>query len=428
MLNAGQQKAADEFFRFLFSDAKEFDIRGPGGVGKTWLMGHFIDTVLPQYEEQCALMGVSPTITDVEMTATTNKAAEVLSLVTKQHVPTIHSFLSLKVANDFKTGETKLTRRNEWKVKENTLVFIDEASMIDSKLYFEIHAALGHQSKIVYIGDRCQLPPVMERVSPVYRNSMSHVELTENVRAANQPALLDLCQQFRETTLNGQFLPIQAVPGVIDHVNEIGLQQEIDRMFSSQNLRDRILCYTNDRVRMYNEYIREIRGLPEQIVAGERLVNNSTYISKDFVLGTDVEVEVVRTGDSSFLDLPLDLEPLEFRVIHVARDNWGRTRPLNVPTNPDYYHEVMKFVASKKAWDVHYRLKEEFADLRPRDTGTVYKAQGSTYETVIIDLDDIGSSNNPQHVAHMLYVAVSRPKSRIILFGELPDKYGGPVQ
>ena len=38
-LNAEQQAAADGFFAFLFNDEKEINLRGPGGVGKTYLMG-----------------------------------------------------------------------------------------------------------------------------------------------------------------------------------------------------------------------------------------------------------------------------------------------------------------------------------------------------------------------------------------------------
>ena len=78
-LNQGQQEGADAFFRFLFDDNKQhLIITGPGGVGKTYLMGHLIDTIIPTYHQTCALMNVPVKYTSVHMTATTNKAAEVL--------------------------------------------------------------------------------------------------------------------------------------------------------------------------------------------------------------------------------------------------------------------------------------------------------------------------------------------------------------
>ena len=55
----------------------------------------------------------------------------------------------------------------------------------------------------------------------------------------------------------------------------------------------------------------------------------------------------------------------------------------------------------------------------------MHKSQGSTYDTVFIDLENIGSCRNPDQVARMLYVAVSRARNRIFLFGKLPTKYGG---
>ena len=74
-LNQGQQAAADGFFSFLFSTNSQMIISGPGGVGKTYLMGHMIDRVMPEYFNTCTLMGIKPEYDGVVMTATTNKAA-----------------------------------------------------------------------------------------------------------------------------------------------------------------------------------------------------------------------------------------------------------------------------------------------------------------------------------------------------------------
>jgi exodeoxyribonuclease-5 len=72
-------------------------------------------------------------------------------------------------------------------------------------------------------------------------------------------------------------------------------------------------------------------------------------------------------------------------------------------------------------------LKNQFPDLRARDSQTVHKSQGSTYETVIIDLSNLSTCHLPKLVARLLYVAVSRAKTRVILFGTLAQKYGGVI-
>lgn len=426
-LNEGQQNAADEFLQFLFTDELEFDIRGPGGVGKTFLMRHLIDVVIPNYFEQCQLMNIEPRFENVEMTATTNKAAEVLSESIRRPVGTIHSFLCLKVKNDYKTGEVKLTRRNDWQPKEKTIFFIDEGSMIDSGLYYQIHAAAGPGCKIVYVGDHCQLPPVQERISPIYKNNIRKATLTENVRAADQPALLAVCDQLRSTTQSLDFQPIQIVSGVIDYVDDDGLKAELDQRFAQQNMDDRILCYTNEKVRLFNDYIRGLRNLPAQVTQGEILVNTTAYITRDVTLPVEAEVEVLSTGKTEEIEFA-DGCKLLVRNINIGRPNQrGQGMPIKVAEDPEYFHELKKYFAREKNWADYFALSERYPDLRPRDASTVYKAQGSTYDTVIIDLDDISTCNNPKQVAHMLYVALSRPRTRAVLYGELAPQYGGLI-
>jgi exodeoxyribonuclease V len=425
-LNEGQQAAADAFLEFLFTGTKEFNIKGPGGVGKTFLMGYLINKILPRYEEQCKIMGIPVMFETVVMTATTNKAAEALSQATGNDTSTIHSFLALKTQNDYKTGEVKLKRRNDWVTHSNKIVVIDEGSMIDSQLYYEIHAALDDTCRIIYVGDHCQLPPVMEKISPIYKSKMTSCRLTENVRAAAQPDLLALCEQFRDTTQTLDFKPIQTVPGVIDHMNNDQIQAEIASMFSQQNRTDRILCYTNERVQQFNDHIRQLRGLPDRFVAGELLINNNAFVNKKFILTSEKEVEIVSANQTTRMIKLQDNSELEAYDVTI-RFNTNVTAEVTIPVDREHIQELKKYYGKQKMWATYFELMEGMPDLRQRDAGTVYKAQGSTYDTVIIDLADITTSNNPRQVAHMLYVAVSRPRNRIILFGDLPAKYGSVI-
>ena len=43
-------------------------------------LARLIDKIIPEYFQSCKLIGIPPLFDSVEMTATTNKAAEVLSL------------------------------------------------------------------------------------------------------------------------------------------------------------------------------------------------------------------------------------------------------------------------------------------------------------------------------------------------------------
>ena len=134
-LNQGQKHAADKFFKFLFSQDQEFIISGPAGVGKTYLMNYIIDNAIPRYDEMCKLVGITPEFTTMMMTATTNKAAEVLSHATKRPTSTVHSFFNLTVKDDYQTGQTILKRTDKWQIHRNIIIFIDEYSMIDTELW-----------------------------------------------------------------------------------------------------------------------------------------------------------------------------------------------------------------------------------------------------------------------------------------------------
>ena len=130
-LNQGQKEAAEAFFEFLFDpNANGFIVSGPAGVGKTYWMGYIIDIIMPRYLETCKLIGIDPDYEGVTMTATTNKAAEVLEHATGRTTQTIHSFLNLTIYEDYENGNTKLNKNpRTWVVHSNKIIFIDECSI-----------------------------------------------------------------------------------------------------------------------------------------------------------------------------------------------------------------------------------------------------------------------------------------------------------
>ena len=85
----------------------------------------------------------------------------------------------------------------------------------------------------------------------------------------------------------------------------------------------------------------------------------------------------------------------------------------------------MKYFAKQKDWIHYFYVKDTFLDLRPKDASTVHKAQGSTYETVYIDLGDLSTCRIPDMAARLLYVAFTRASNRIVLYGKLKEKFGG---
>lgn len=428
-LNQEQQTAADGFFSFLFNDEKEMGITGPGGTGKTHLMGVMIDKIIPEYFQSCKLIDIPPLFDSVEMTATTNKAAEVLSLAAGKPTSTVQSFLNLKVQEDYNTGQSKLTKTRNWMVHERKILFVDEGSMTDTPLYNMVHE--GTQGcKIVWVGDHCQMAPVMEPISPIYRVPMTIYHLTQPMRT-NIPELHVLNQQLRTTVETGEFKPIQIVPGIIDWYTDQQMELAIQSHFSQQTLDARILAYTNKRVVEYNDHVRSLRNLPDEFTVGEQLINNTAIPLRRYMLSVEEEVEIlsikpktVALWIDNFEGQDVEIEVYECDI----RNRLGMTfTDVKLPKDRAHFTAILKWLSSRKNWSRYYDLKKQVLDLRQRDGSTVYKAQGSSLDTVFIDVTNISTCHNPSQAARMLYVAASRARKHVIFYGELAQKYGGLI-
>lgn len=429
-LTPDQQKAADAFFDFLLKDDPIFVLSGGAGVGKTFLMRYLSNDLMFNYEQSCKLMDIPQLYRDIHYTATTNKAAEVLENAVGKEVSTIHSFLGLRVRDDYKTGKTILTETNGSNTYSNIILFIDESSMIDQALLNQILKRVTN-SKIVFVGDKAQLAPVGDIISPVYTNvdPDNFIHLTQSVRNANSPALMNLCAQLRTTVETGEFFQIENVPGSIEYLDDDQMQKKLKEHFLQENDQARILCYTNSRVAAYNEYIRKIRGLPPEITTGDNLVVAQTYTKGKLVLNVEREVTVItvdsKIQSAGFEDFTPDGKEITYRNVVIASKFSGARFEVAVPTDMEQVKETIKKLGRKKMWAEYFQLKNKYADLRGKEACTVYKSQGSTYDTVFIDIGNIGTSRDAEQVARMLFVGASRATTKVYLYGQLPPKYTG---
>lgn len=420
-LNDDQRAAFLDVLKFINDpDRKEHRVSGGAGTGKSFFISKVVDDILRHTDDKCPL-------TSVAVTATTNKAAAVLAdaMPHRRHdIGTIYSFMNLRVSENYNTGEQKVVPTKMWCVHDNTLIIIDEASMVNSKLKKFIEQGTTKNCKILYVGDKYQLAPVKESLSPVYANKYSESMLLQPVRNAEQPALMELCEQARDTVITGKFHKIKEVPGVIDFVDGNQLQGILEREYHIEDPKKRVLCYTNQRVIQYNTHIRGLRGYGDLPHVGEILSNNSAaeLVDKNRMY-TDQLVEVLKVG-----------EPYDNAHVIAGHNIPCVDLELRDPSSMSYYEvtifvepedraNVLKYFANNKIWDKYFRTRNQFPDLRSVASSTTHKAQGSTYDSVVVDLADIGKSTNKEQTARMQYVALSRPKQRIYIRGELPERY-----
>lgn len=432
-LNSDQTEAAKEILQFLFSKNKELIISGSAGTGKTFLMQYIIKDLLDSYKTMCKTMSIEYTDYTIYLTATTNKASKVLGENIDKDTCTIYSLLNLTVRNNYSNGKQILIKNNNNNANKkpfmNSLIFIDECSMIDSNLYKHIYddlLAKDNNNKIIYIGDVNQLPPVDEAISPVFSKDIPTVYLTEQMRNNAIPNLMKLSEQFKQTVQNGIFNPIKADSKNIIHLSGKDFSKKIEEYFIKNTTDSKILAYTNDYVNKYNTYIRNSLHYPKNFIENEIVIVNTPYLltttNGKLSLYAELEMRIVEVLPKT----KLEYGSYSLECFTYLSDQTGKTQ-LHSPVNIDEYYSLLKTISKKKDWDSYFYFKDNIIDIRPSYASTVHKSQGSTYDNVFIDLNDIGKHWKNNEVARMLYVAFTRAKYNIFLRGTLPLKYGGDV-
>jgi len=417
-LTEDQEKANVAFTDFLLDKEQNFlVISGSAGTGKSTLVRHLLDTLHARMQLFSLLLADDENHQlDICVAATTNKAASVLADFLGYDVSTVHNKLGLVPRPNYTTGETDFIKGRNHQIIHNTLFIIDEASFISNSLFEDIKSSTVN-CKIVLIGDQYQLAPVKQKIPIMNNPAFTRVSLNQIMRHGG--AIAEAGARFKETVETGIFTPIVPNGEDILHVDGPTFQQMIDEEFTHPEYtpeKARILAWTNSRVNQYNAHIREINGLDEHPTAGETLITNKPIISNkgQTLYCTDSLVKIEYTGYSCAQ------QGVMGRYIAIKGIN-----EAFLPDNQIDTMHLLKSLAKEKKWPNYFAIKQEWLDLRPIFASTVHKSQGSTYDTVYIDLTDIGKCNIASDVARLLYVAITRASKKVVLYGQLPLRYRG---
>lgn len=425
ILTPDQQKAYDQFQGFLLSDQTEFHLFGAAGCGKTFLVRHFLTKGLEDYSNTCKLIGKEPyEFWDIYLTATTNKALEVLQQGFQNqsyNIETIYSAFNVVVKNDYKTGKSRLCLKNPKFKLIDALVFVDECSMLPEKM-LDIMRKHSTNCKFVFIGDSYQLAPVDEQPHWDNTPNLTTARLYTPVRNQGKQALVDLCSQLRTTVETLDFKPIKLVPGVIEHLDDAQAMQWISNTDYSKN---RILSYTNSKSLKYIELIKQQKGITDRVKVGEIYINNSHFANGNdsFYPEELIKVKEIMSKTEILKIIPgVTLKVFIVSVQSVSSPH--KSSLVFIPENVLEYTKVMRILVEKEEWKEYFRLAEQILDLRSPYACTIHKAQGNTYEEVLIDCGSFKVCEDPLIAARLLYVAVSRAQNKVLFYGKLPKKYG----
>lgn len=127
---------------WCLKDSAPCIITGGAGTGKTTVVQTLIDCYSQHYP-----------VSNVLLVAPTGKASRRLAEKTGLPASTIHKALR-------KTPEDNFVFYSEYNPLPHRLIIVDESSMIDTALMFDLLGAVSPTSKIIFIGDHNQLYPV----------------------------------------------------------------------------------------------------------------------------------------------------------------------------------------------------------------------------------------------------------------------------
>lgn len=408
-LTLDQQNAYDMFIALVLSPTEQvLVIEGYSGTGKSTLVQHIFDN-LPSLIKMIDALNLYHLPTDILLTATTNKAAENLFAISGEPVVTIHSALSMRVHNDFKTKKSSLIRRFDAELIENKIIFIEEGSKLDNYLLNGIFEYTKN-CKYVIMGDPAQLLDIKSSNAPAFLANFPTAKLTQVMR--NSGEILRVATQFREMVSTKEMPVIELDNQSLVHLNQDDFLAAAEAEFSRSDWKpndSRILAYTNNRVDEYNKYLSDkLSGNPE-LKVGDYAVNNKFITnSKNCSFKTDQVVHITAVSP--------DYEVYGMTGKWYELDNKASFFMPNVRTHKAL---ALKLAHAGDQQHNYHEILNSWIDLRSLYASTVDKSQGSTYGSVFIDLNDIGRVGNRDRLARMLYVAISRAQHKVVFTGDI---------
>lgn len=428
----------NKFIKFLVDEeAAEFYLTGVAGTGKT--------TNLSELVEYCLTNNI-----DHVVSAYTHKACGVLSskLPKKAVVCTLHSFLAKRPGVNSNANKLEhVDVSSQFDIPDETKVlFIDEFSMVGERDFVTI-ADLQYdedgniKTKVVYIGDPNQLPPVKD-MAVIEPKGDYWVKLTKVHRQASDNQLIDNLLALNDY-INGE----EAVP-LVEHDNLVrGV--DIVKLYKNCNTTKLMLAYTNAKVEELNA---EVQGRTVPLVGD--IVFSPTN-RKEYTLVEVVDkIGGIVTINGDLLELGTKYKTLETLheipevKFYTVVDIIGNEAPLACVFGHAAFLQVQQQLANEavkinkeiltkynidakewsknnwsdplakargKAWGKYLAFKSVVHCLDFNHAMTVHKSQGSTYENVFIDTEDLSKCANKDYTMYLklLYVAISRASSTV---------------
>lgn len=423
-----QQKALvflDQFLDdVLQGGIPSVSLNGYAGVGKTWLVAHWVARALEK----------APGLRIV-ITAPTNKAVDVLRAKCGHlnvDFRTLDSFLGFKVKRD---DDWKMKRSRNTKATDKDhvdILVVDEGSMVKDEYFQEVR----HMSvPVVYVGDPAQLQPIGEECSPALSQERS-IRMVEPTRQAADSPIHKLADFLRHKVEDGGNFSLHDLRSLTTGDKRVtftslrNVHNWADAALD-KGMDCRILAFTNACVNEHNAIMHR-RRYPHNPLFGEgelALVNEAFEYDDETLLCNGELLRVVSCQEVEPIcdvrtfevqaqklrsNLQVDGETFdEVLTLHVALDAEHALRVHRDLTNRIYEARREGRMRESDELLEQRRPLNKLAPLRHSYSNTIHKSQGSTYDIAICDFPDIYRSKEMR--ARLFYVGVTRPSEFLVM-------------
>ena len=397
----------------------------------------------------------------VVVSAPTHKAKKVVMNMTGKDGQTLHSLLGLRPDVDldnFNPNDPKFNPIAIPKITDYNFVIIDEASMINQELYdLIIEKTNDSKTKVLYMGDPAQIPPVGEKESVVFMQDQTKEfhQLTKIERQSDTNPLAFVYDALRNNLnrLDGGFQRVTNMnelgEGVAFTIDKREFRREILDKYSSTDFKKdtdfaKVIAWRNETVMLSNKVIRtELFGKKTDVVEvndilmGYRSVSseNQRYNiienSADYRVVDKTGLEENQYGIQGYqIKLREDLARGEFKFQDVFIIDTNDHDNLHLYAQMhDFFRDMGK--SNKKMWKKYYEFRRSnllmktidkhknglyrsSQDIIVKDLDygyaiTGHKAQGSTYSHVFVMENDINDNWVLKERNQIKYVALTRP-------------------
>ncbi|MEB3263691.1 MAG: ATP-dependent helicase [Synechococcus sp.] len=452
-LTADQHAALEAFAAWLSApaDGSPFVLQGYAGTGKTFLSMRFLSLV---EEARLCWTVVAPTHKAVGVLRWHLERAE---LRPTWYPSTVHRLLRLKLRRERDRERCEETEQTAVALESLDLVLLDEASMVDGALLeILLRCAHPYRTRLVFVGDPAQLPPVGEESSPVFALGRARqAALTAVVR--HQGPVLRLATGLRLGTLPCRPPPIlpplaggTASGGVALLGRRAWLEAAQAALRRSAETDDpdrvRLLCYTNQTLeRLVPMARRALHGdLADQlpVLPGEVLLTRTAVMAPacrqgeeeaeepDLVLGSNRELLVhdVQPERCDLREFGVAEAPLIDTLTATVAAGESRLQLRLLPPIASAARASLEALlqrlrqeardagreGGRSLWRRFFLVRDAFASLGPAAVLTVHRSQGSTFGEVFVHADVFWPQDERLR-RQLVYVAVSRASRAVTL-------------